>query len=432
MKKVLFAACCILYLQAMAQPAKNVVLITIDGFRPEFYLDSGWHTPHLRSILRNGVYAKGVNSVFPSMTYPSHTTIVTGVWPARHGIYYNNKPAPKDSIYWMASSIQVPTLWDLAREKGLKTASLFWPVSAQAPVDFNIPDIGSLGEKVREAYSLPASLVADLKEYVFHQTTQIDYGTDHNVAAIAAYIIKKDRPDFMNIHFFSVDHFSHMQGRYGELVHTAVHDADSSVGIIIKALQDAGIWNNTVLIVTGDHGFHDIKTKVSPNVWLKEAGLISNLETGDWKARFYAVGGSCYLYLKDKNDDAILTAVQSVLAQRSDEEKKLFRVIDRQEMGRIGGNPEVAFALNAIGTAYFDNNSNGVSVQPGKGGGHGYFPDEQQIQTGFVAAGPGIRKGSIVREMNVRDIAPLVAYMLHLPLTTADGKIPAGILSTNK
>lgn len=419
-------------IQAIAQPAKKVVLITIDGFRPEFYLDSNWHTPHLRAILKNGAYAKGVNSVFPSMTYPSHTSIITGVWPAKHGIYYNNKPEPKDSCYWMALSIKVPTLWDLAREKGLKTASLFWPVSAQAPVDYNIPDIGSLGEKVREAYSVPASLVADLKENVFYQTTQIDYGTDHNVAAIAAYIIKKDRPDFMNIHFFSVDHFSHMQGRDGDKVRAAVRDADSSVGIIIRALQEADVWKNTVLIITGDHGFHDIKTKISPNVWLKEASLLQDIETGDWKARFYAVGGSCYLYLKEENDKATLAAVQQMLEQRSDEEKKLFRIIDRQEMGRIGGNPEVAFALNAIGTAYFDNNSNGVSVQPGKGGGHGYFPDEQQIQTGFVAAGPGIRKGSIVREMNVRDIAPLVAYMLHLPLTTADGKIPAGILSTNK
>ncbi|MFT4024010.1 MAG: alkaline phosphatase family protein, partial [Flavihumibacter sp.] len=131
-----------------------------------------------------------------------------------------------------------------------------------------------------------------------------------------------------------------------------------------------------------------------------------------------------------ENDKTTLAAVQQVLEQRSDEEKKLFRIISRKELDRIGGNPEVAFALNAIGTAYFDNNSNGASVRPGKGGGHGYFPDEPQIQTGFVATGPGIRKGSVVREMNVRDIAPLVARMLNLPLTTADGKIPAGILST--
>ena len=432
MKKILLALVCMVHLQAMSQSGKKLVLITIDGFRPAFYLDSNWHTPHLSSIFRNGTYAKGVNSVFPSMTYPSHTTIVTGVWPAKHGIYYNNKPTPADSIYWMASSIKVPTLWELAHAKGLKTASLFWPVSAQAPVDYNIPDIGSLGETTREAYSAPSTLISQLKEEVFQQTTQIDYGTDHQVAAIAAYIIKKDQPDFMTIHFFSVDHFSHKQGREGELVHAAVRDADSSVGIIIKALQDAGCWNNTVLIVTGDHGFHNVQTKISPNIWLKEAGLLQDIASGQWKARFYAVGGSCYLYLKDKGDRATLEAVYAMLKKRSKAEQKLFRLIDRKKLAAIGGNPEVAFALSAIGTAYFDNSETGLALQPGTGGGHGYFPDDQEIQTGLVMTGPGIRKGAVIQQMNLRDIAPLVARLLQLPLTTADGKIPAKALTTAK
>ncbi|MEO3406234.1 alkaline phosphatase family protein [Mucilaginibacter sp. CAU 1740] len=93
MKKQLSIALLALFIttgQLMAQTAKHVIFITIDGFRPDFYLESEWQTPNLRALMKDGAYAKGVNSVFPSMTYPSHTTIVTGVQPAKHGVFYNN------------------------------------------------------------------------------------------------------------------------------------------------------------------------------------------------------------------------------------------------------------------------------------------------------------------------------------------------------
>src|SRR6187402_1948363 len=83
--------------------AGHVILITIDGFRPDFYLEPNWHTPNLRALMQDGFHAVGVNSVFPSMTYPSHTTIVTGVQPVKHGIYYNGMygpNGPSGKIYW--------------------------------------------------------------------------------------------------------------------------------------------------------------------------------------------------------------------------------------------------------------------------------------------------------------------------------------------
>src|ERR1700712_333889 len=85
------------------QKDRHVVLITVDGFRPDFYLDPSWNTPNLQQLKKDGVFADGVNSVFPSMTYPSHTTIVTGVHPAQHGIYFNNmfEPnGPTGKMYW--------------------------------------------------------------------------------------------------------------------------------------------------------------------------------------------------------------------------------------------------------------------------------------------------------------------------------------------
>jgi predicted AlkP superfamily pyrophosphatase or phosphodiesterase len=415
-----------------AQQAQHVVLITIDGFRPDFYTDTTWKTPHLREIAKKGVYAKGVNSVFPSMTYPSHTAIVTGVWPVKHGIYYNNMfnpNGPSNAPYWKNSSIKVPTIWSVAQQKGLKVAALLWPVSADAPVMYNIPDIGSLGDSVREAYSKPAGFVDELKKNVFDNAARIDYGHDHNIAKIASYVIKKDQPNLMTIHFFSVDHYQHEQGRQGDLVTAAIADADSSVGIIIDALKEAGIWEKTVLIVTGDHGFLDVKTSVHPNVWLAKAGLITDVKRDEWKAQFCSVDGSSYLYLKDKNDSKTLKQVNDILAGLSPEEKKLFRIIDRKQIDKVGGNPEVALALSGENGASFGNAVKGEAVKPGHGGAHGYYPDFQEIRTGFVACGPGIQKGAVIAEMNLRDITPALAKLLGLSMPVVDGKIPANLLT---
>ncbi|GEO07823.1 alkaline phosphatase family protein [Segetibacter aerophilus] len=420
-----------LVLQLRSQQVKHVILITIDGFRPDFYLDEKWDAPNIRGLMKDGAHTKGMNSVFPSMTYPSHTTIVTGVQPVKHSIYYNNMFEPTGStgkIYWNTSQIKTPTLWGAAQAKGLKATALFWPVSADAPVSYNIPDIGSMGEGVREQYSKPEGFVNTIKKEVFNGAEKVEWGKDENVAKIAAYVIKKDKPNLMTIHFFWVDHIEHQEGREGDVLKAAVKDADQAVGIVINALKEEGIWNNTVLIVTGDHGFVDVKTNVSPNVWLAKAGLLTDIKKDDWKAQFYTVGGSAYLYLKDKNDSKTLDQVKEMLSKLPEEEKKLFKIIDRRQLDAAGANPEVALALTGENGASFGNAATGDATKRGKGGAHGYFPDFHEIQTGFVAFGPGIKKGGVIPVMNVRDIAPAVSKLLGFSFPSAESKIPAGLL----
>ncbi|HTI09597.1 MAG TPA: ectonucleotide pyrophosphatase/phosphodiesterase [Puia sp.] len=416
---------------SQAQQVQHVVLVTVDGFRPDFYRDPSWNAVHIRELMKGGVSADGVNSVFPSMTYPSHTTIVTGVQPEQHGIYYNNmfEPnGPTGKMYWNAGSIKVPTLWGVAQEKGLKVAALFWPVSAEAPVRYDIPDIGSMGEAVREKYSKPAGIVDELRKQLFNGDS-INYGRDVNVGRIAAYVIKKDQPNLMTIHLFSVDHYEHMQGRDGDKVRAAVAGADSAIGIMMDALKEAGIWDKTVFIVTGDHGFNNVKTSVNPNIWLIRAGLITDVKKDEWKAQFFSVGGSTYLYLKDPNDEPTLKKVRELLEGLPPEVKAFFRVIDRAQLRAIGGNPEVAFALSAENGASFGNAMTGEAVKEGHGGTHGYFPDFREIRTGFVAFGPGIRQGGEIPLMNLRDIAPAVARLLGLSFPSAVGKIPGELLA---
>lgn len=430
-KSFIIAAAVLCSLQSFSQKAKHVIFVTIDGFRPDFYLDSGWHTPTLHMLMNDGAYAKGVNTVFPSMTYPSHTTIVTGVTPARHGVYYNNMFDPQGAPskpYWYDTSIHATTIWKVAKDKGMTVASLFWPVSANAPVDYNIPDIGSLGEAVREQYSRPAGFVATLKHEVFGNAEKIDYGKNQNVGKIAAYVIKKSRPELMTIHLFSVDHAEHTVGRNGAMVEEAVADADEAVSIIIDALKEAGIWESTVLMVGGDHGFYNVNRMVAPNVWLKNAGLMNNVKTGDWKAQFNASGGSAYLYLKDPSDKTTLQQVEQILASQPDSIKRYVRVLPRTQLDKVGANPEVALALTGENDAAFTNAATGEPTRAGKGGTHGHFPDTKNIRTGLVVHGPGIKKGAVIEEMNNRDMASIISRLLNLDMPTAEGKIPAGLL----
>jgi predicted AlkP superfamily pyrophosphatase or phosphodiesterase len=406
-----------------AQPpgARHVILVTIDGFRPDYYLDTTWHAYTLQSLVREGVHANGVNSVFPSITYPSHTTIVTGVQPATHGVYYNDvfDPATHGKIYWNDSSIHAPTLWGAVTAAGMRADALLWPVSADAPVRYDLPDIGSMGEAAREQYARPVGFVDTLRKYVFGGAARIEYGHDQNVAKIAAFVIAHDKPNYMTVHLFSVDHFSHEQGRHGDKVAIAIRDADSAVAIIRGAIRQAGIGDSTVLIVTGDHGFVDVTHHVNPNVWLASAGLYP-------RARFNSAGGSAWLYLQDPSDKQ---KVLDLLQGLPDTARQYFRVIGRSQMDRVGANPECALALSGLKGASFGNQAGGPAITPGKGGAHGYFPDFHEIQTGFIIVGPGIAQCGTVPVMNLRDIAPIVARILGISFPSAQGRVPAGVFA---
>ena len=150
----------------------HVVLISLDGLRPEFYLEERWPAPMLQQMGREGAHAKAVKSVFPSVTYPAHTTLITGKMPIDHGISYNSPFEPQGETgrwYWEEEHILVPTLWDAARAAGLKTASIFWPVSVGAPVDWNVPEIWPVDWRTEEftdpmrRLSTPAGLVEELE-----------------------------------------------------------------------------------------------------------------------------------------------------------------------------------------------------------------------------------------------------------------------------
>ncbi len=446
MKKLLLISCCLLRLLTGQAQEKHVLLISIDGLRPEFYKDPSWGMVNLRQAMQNGAYADGVNGVFPTVTYPSHTAMITGVTPLKHGIYYNTPSEPlkiTGKWNWQYEQIKVPTIFSVAKEKGLTTASVFWPVSVDGPATYNIPEYWYLPEveggkrnmtKALAEHASPKGFFEEMQKTATGQLEEIDFdgdylGIDENLARISGAIIRQHKPSFLAVHLVALDHFEHEQGRDGDKVRAAVVNADHAVKSILEAVAKAGLTESTTVIVTGDHGFVDIHSSIAPNTLLAKAGLYNPDQKDKWKAYFHAAGGAAFLHLRDKNDKATLKKVTELLKNLPEEQKAMFQLKSPEALAAIGADPNAALALAANKGFTFGTKATGSLVSPAKGGTHGFFPDFKEIQTGFVAFGPGISKGVVIPEMGLVDIAPLISSLLNLGMPQGDGRIPDTVLA---
>ena len=446
--KRIFLLCCFICLAHLTegQQVKYVILISIDGFRPDFYTESSWGTPNLRHMKSGGVYADGVRGIFPSVTYPSHTTIITGAMPAKHGIYYNEPFEPEGATgkwNWEASLIKAPTLWDAVHKAGLTSAAVSWPVTVGAPIDYNVPEIWTLGKNpdnmsLRRENTTPKTLFDEIEKNATGKLTSNDFNSDYltmdeNTARTGAYIIRTYKPNLTTIHLVCVDHNEHKEGREGQLVKAAVAAADHAVGKILEAVQMAGIKDSTIIIVTGDHGFVDVHTTLAPNVWLAKNGLITTKDgKREWKAFFQTAGASAFLHLANKDDKKTLVAVKNMLEQLPSSERKLFRIVDKAELEKAGADPDAVLALNPVPGISMSSAADGNDVRSFHGGTHGYFPDIKEIQTGFIGYGPGFSKGEVIPLMGLEDIAPIINEFLHLDFNAPDGILYPGMFNKDK
>lgn len=447
MKKIIYILSLIIAAQICEaqekQITEHVILISVDGFRPDFYLEEKWPAPNLKKMVKEGVSAKGVRGIFPSVTYPSHTTLITGAYPKEHGIYYNSPFEDKGQTglwYWENNLIKTKTLWTAVKEANKTSASFLWPVSVGADVNYNIPeywylkgDYGSI--KPMRDFETPKGFLAEMEEEVLGKLNKNTFNGDYlnredRIGEMAAYTLEKYKPNFISIHLFAVDHFQHEQGRDGEKVYTSIAAVDRAIGKIMEASKRAGIEDKTTFIITGDHGFVDIHSALNPNIWLVEEGLMEDKkDRGNWKAAFHTSGASAFLMVKDKKDKKTIEKVRNKLNNLPDNIKKLFRVVNREELDKIGADPNAVLALAPIPGIAMSSRTNGSILSPRRGGTHGFFPDFKEIETGFVAFGAGINKGKTIEKMGLEDVAPVISQLLKLNFTAKDGILYPGILS---
>jgi len=417
-----------------AQTTKHVILVSIDGFRPDFYLDKSWPAPNLQQLMTDGSYAKGVRCIFPSVTYPSHTTLITGTFPASHGITYNTMPNEQRKYEWTTDSkkIKAEALWQAVKKGGMKSASISWPISVGAEIDYNLPEIWSATnmadrKSAISEFATPKGLLEEMEKYAIgdvgmENLNLSSLAMDENNSRMAAYIFCKYKPSLLTIHIAGVDGAEHKEGRSGPGVRKAVAAADHAVMNLIDAIKKAGLEQSTTLIITGDHGFLDINKGLSPNVWLTEIGIDSQVGAVEPIAKFQSAGGAAFFHLRDPKDLNTLAKVRKKLAGLPQEYQQMFRIVEREELDKIGADPHAMFALAASKGVYIQDAASGAVVSPKKGGAHGFFPDIPEIQTGFIIAGAGVKNGVVLDSIGLEDVAPTVAKLLGISLKDADGK----------
>lgn len=422
----------------------RVILISIDGLRPETYLDPkqfGLELPTLRRMMNEGAYARGVRGIFPSVTYPSHTTILTGVRSGRHGVVANSyftpdRPGPAE-WYWQTKAIRVPTLWHLVKDAGMSVANLSWPVSVGCPCDWNVPEIwdNSSPEQpdtmaILRQHTTPANLIDRIGEATT-PWTDANYNInvlerDLLVGDAAAWMFATYKPHLFTIHLIEVDHYSHEEGANGPTALKALEYADQAVGKILAAVESSRMAGNTTIIVTGDHGFADIDRRVHINEWLKEGGFLTTDGNGritGWQAQAYTTGAAGVIMLRNPADTGLAQQVQGYITRRLSqlsEQERPFRVMQRAELNGLGAFPEAAFGLALNPGWDLSKKVDAGLVSAAKGGTHGYHPNWEAMRTGFIAWGAGVNPSGQADVMEMTAIGPTVAHFFGLRLPAAE------------
>jgi predicted AlkP superfamily pyrophosphatase or phosphodiesterase len=422
-----------------ANPRPPVILISIDGLKPEYVLDAGAHglkIPNLRRFVREGAYSTGVRGVVPTVTYPSHTTLLTGVAPARHGIYANTTfdPLRKNygGWYWYAEDIKVPTLWDAAAAAGLVTANVHWPVSAAAPhIAWNLPQYWRAGtpddRKLLRVLSTPGLLGLlenDVGPYADGSDESI--AGDETRAKFAVRLIELKRPAFATIYLTGLDTEQHASGPFSAQSVATLERIDAALGQIVKSIKRT-YGKNAVVCVVSDHGFVRTDKAFNLAVAFRSAGLIDFDEKDQiksWKAAIWGAGGSEAIVLQDKSDGATKTQVATLLATLAgDPANGIDRIIGEQELRTRGGFPSATF-LVALRPGFVSGEGvSGDLITVSKYQGmHGYWPDLADMNSSFFVVGPGIPAGHSLGVIDMRSIAPTLAAFLGVLLSDAEAK----------
>jgi hypothetical protein len=421
------------------QPVQKplLLLISIDGLRPDYVTAADAHgakVPNLRRFLTEGAFAQGVVGVIPTVTYPSHTTLITGTAPATHGILANTTFDPlrenRGGWYWYSEDIRVATLWDVAARAGLSTASVQWPVSVGARVTWNIPEFWRAGTaddaKLLRAVSTPG-LLAELEPDLGPYPRALTPESDDQRTRYAAAILEKKRPNLLTLHLVSLDHVQHTTGPFSAETMATLERVDAAVGTL-RAVAERLAPGGAFVAVVSDHGFGKTTKQLNLHAEFRRVGLITVGGQGrvtDWKAMPWTAGGAIAIVLKDPADAATTAEVRALLDRlAADPAHGIDRVLDAAALRDRGGFPTAAFLVGLKPDWDAGSSLSGPLVgAPSVAGMHGHLPDLPDLHAAFFVVGPGVPAGRALGVIDMRDIATTLARRLGLALPAAEGRV---------
>lgn len=404
---------------------RHIVVISVDGMRASSYTEPTPKVsiPHILELKKQGSFAEGVEAVYPSVTYPSHMTLVTGRPPLEHGIYTNlssreSGKNPRD-WFWFSNAIKVPTLWDEARQHHLTTAAVTWPVTAGAAIDWDVPEIWDPGKgEVLDVSYIAKFSTPGLIEEAIGALGPAQSGTDADTlwTRVAAFLLRQYKPNLLLVHLAELDDEEHQHGPESPEAATMLERSDARIGELLTAVKESGLETSTDVFIVSDHGFLPIEREIRPNVLLVEAGLLTaddkGLVTGG-KVTTVSNGGSFFIYWPDSQD---LRRQVDMALKPLREPGVLWGIFDREAMHDLGGEPSVQIALEATEGSSFSSRAAGelISKMTAPGGTHGYLPFRKGLEASFIAWGPRIRSGVNLHRIRMTAIGPTILKDLEI------------------
>ncbi|XP_057768291.1 uncharacterized protein LOC130988451 [Salvia miltiorrhiza] len=229
-----------------------VLLISMDGFRFGYQFKTD--TPHIRRLIENGTEADlGLIPVFPTLTFPNHYSIVTGLYPAYHGIVNNFFTDPATGDFFTMASHEPKwwlgePLWETLANRGLKASTYFWPGS----------------EVVKGSWNCST-------EYCMVYNSSVPY--EERVDTVLRYfdLNSNEIPSFMTLYFEDPDHRGHKVGSDDPKITEAIARVDSMIGRLISGLEKRGVFEDVSIILVGDHGM--VGTCDKKLIYLDDLGI---------------------------------------------------------------------------------------------------------------------------------------------------------------
>ncbi len=427
-----------------------VVMVSVDGLAHFYFDDPKAEMPNLRKLAAEGARAEKMLAVLPTVTWPNHTTLVTGVRPGKHGVVGNtyldrttNEVVPLiwDPLLDKEQIVKVPTVYDVAKQAGLKTAAVTWPGSRGAKtLDWTVPCMNKSDAFMQ--YSTP-SLLEEFKRAGIPYENEADgfkegRGEDRDRWHLLQFghIVRTHRPNLALHHILEVDHIEHAHGAQSPEAYAAVKFADGLVGELWEILQGSFPGKATLVIVS-DHGFFNYRQLVRPNVALQQAGLLTAFGgkiTGG-KARAVSQAGSSLIYVTDQeNREALIPQIAAIFKDMEGVSLVLtppdFPAYGLADPSQMPQAPDLI--LSAKDGYMFQDLATGDEVVGAAAekvrGTHGYDPNEERLHASFIATGAGIKPGSKLGTITNTSVAPTLAALLGLTMEDVEGRVLEEIL----
>lgn len=425
---------------------KYLHILSFDGLS-RVDIDKMKKLPAFREFFKEASGCINVKTVYPSLTYCAHTTISTGTYPARHGVINNTRVQPSrlsPDWYWYDRDIKVPTFQSYAKKAGYDILSIFWPVTAGSrDIKYNMPEIFANRKWQSQIW---VSMVNGSPYFQYdlnskfgklrngHKEPELD-NFSH-----ASFMYALDRyPAHINmVHYIDLDSQRHEYGFNSREAQDAMLRLDKRLGDLVTKLKQKGIYEDSVIVVLGDHSSIDGHTNIYPNKLLEGAGLLTKSQdnlVASYKAVCKSADGAAYIYAgQDVSNKDLMEAIEPLISNGSIE-----RVYNSEEAQEMGADPSCRFMLEAaVGYFFKDEVEDQALIRvleaPKRSSkvcinNHGYNPSSKEnYETVFLVAGKGIKKNVFLDEMSLTDEGPTLAAILGLEMKGTDGRALVEIL----